>query len=136
MRYPNCKKIVLFLIPCFLSSSPVQNNKNHYVEIYNYQTFPYRNDYHQFSLLDFLFNIGTKEVIKIYRMISKNPQEFNQKITLLKKIYQDFITIKNNNKPVTEKVNKIFTVISTLIQNNTEKKRILEVYKKILFIFL
>ena len=136
MRYPDCKKIALLFIPFFLSVSPTQNNKNHYVEIYNYQTFPYGNDYHQFSLLDFLFNIGTKEVIKIYRMITKNPQEFNEKIILLKKIYQDFITIKNNNEPITQKVNKIFTVINTLIQNNTERKRILEVYKKILFIFL
>lgn len=69
-------------------------------------------------------------------MISKNPEEFNQKITLLKKIYHDFLAIKNKNEPITEKVNQLLTVIHTLIQNSTERKRILQIYKKILYIFL
>lgn len=69
-------------------------------------------------------------------MMSKNPEEFNQKITLLKKIYHDFLTIKNKNEPIAEKVNQLLTVIHTLIQNSAERKRILEIYKKILYIFL
>lgn len=136
MHYLKSKKIIFLLIFFYLSASHTHKNQNHYVEIYNYQTFSPSKNYYSFSLLDFLFNIGTKEVIKIYRMMSKNPEEFNQKITLLKKIYHDFLTIKNKNEPIAEKVNQLLTVIHTLIQNSAERKRILEIYKKILYIFL